>query len=235
MEWRAEALVLSARSHGEHAAVLEVFTAEHGRHTGVVRGATSRRMAPVLQPGAQVQVNWRARLGEHLGAFTVEPVQSRAHLLSDRLALAGLNAVCAMLHIALPERAPHAALYAGTQTLLDAMVNLPDWPLIYLRWEIGLLEALGFGLDLASCAVTGRTDALAFVSPKTGRAVSSVGAGEWADRLLPLPACMGGQGGDVIQGLAITGHFLTRELAAMGNLPEGRTRFIDVFGKATAL
>jgi DNA repair protein RecO (recombination protein O) len=226
MEWRAEGLVLTVRAHGEHAAIIDVLTADHGRHAGVVRGGAGRRMAPVLQPGAQVDVAWRARLGEHLGAFTVEPVQSRSHLMADRRALAGLNAVCALLHVALPERAPHPALYAATLTLLDAMAAVPDWPLVYLRWELGLLEALGFGLDLGCCAVTGVTKDLVFVSPKTGRAVSRAGAGEWADKLLPLPACLGGAGGDVMQGLAITGHFLARELAAQGTLPEGRARLL---------
>jgi DNA repair protein RecO (recombination protein O) len=232
MEWREDGVVLTVRPHGEHAAIIEVFTAGHGRHAGVVRGGAGRRMAPMLQPGAQVDVAWRARLGEHIGAFTVEPVQSRSHFLADRRALAGLNAICALLHMALPEREPHAALYAATLTLLDAMGSLPDWPMVYLRWEVGLLEALGFGLDLSSCAVTGATQGLAFVSPKTGRAVSHAGAGDWADRLLPLPSCMGGQGGDVSQGLAITGHFLARELAATGSLPEARARLMEILDRA---
>ncbi|MFM2390483.1 MAG: hypothetical protein RLZZ437_2038 [Pseudomonadota bacterium] len=232
MEWRATGVVLTMRPHGEHAAIIDVLTADHGRHAGVVRGGLSRRMAPVLQPGAQVDVVWRARLGEHMGAFTAEPVQSRAHLLADRRALAGLNAICALLHVALPEREPHAALYAATLTLLDALGDLPDWPLVYLRWELGLLEALGFGLDLQCCAVTGATHDLTFVSPKTGRAVSREGAGEWADKLFPLPACLGGAGGDVMQGLAITGHFLARELAGQGTLPEARARLVEMLGRA---
>ena len=237
MEWRATGLVLTVRPHGEHAAIIQVLTAEHGLHAGVVRGGASRRMAPVLQPGAQVDVTWRARLGEHMGAFTVEPVLSRSHLMADRRALAGLNAICALLYVAMPEREPHPALYAATQTLLDAMDHLPGWPLIYLRWEQGLLEALGFGLDLTCCAVTGTRMELAFVSPKTGRAVSLAGAGEWADRLLPLPACMGGQGGDVVQGLAITGHFLARELAPiLGGrpLPEARRMLVELLERTSA-
>ncbi len=230
MEWRAEGIVLTVRPHGEHAAIIEAFTAEHGRHAGVVRGGAGRRMAPVLQPGAQVDITWRARLGEHIGAFTIEPVQSRSHLMADRRALAGLNAVCALLHVALPERAAHPGLYAATITLLDAMSTVPDWPLVYLRWEIGLLKAMGFGLDITVCAVTGATEGLAYVSPKTGRAVSRAGAGEWADKLLPLPACMGGAGGGLAQGLAITGHFLAREMVATGQLPLARTRLVDLIG-----
>lgn len=230
MDWREQAVVLTVRPHGEHAAIIDVLTAGHGRHAGVVRGGTSRRMAPVLQPGAQVDVAWRARLGEHIGTFAVEPVQSRSYLMTDRRALAGLNAVCAMLHVALPEREAHPALYAATLTLLESMGSLPDWPLVYLRWETGLLDALGFGLDLGRCAVTGGTHDLAYVSPKSGRAVSREAAGEWADKLLPLPACMGGQGGSLAQGLAITGHFLGRGLAATGTLPEARRRLVDMLG-----
>ncbi|MGL5009483.1 MAG: DNA repair protein RecO, partial [Paracoccaceae bacterium] len=146
MEWRAEGLVLLVRPHGEHAAVVELLTDAHGRHAGVVRGGASRRMAPVLQPGARVDVTWRARLGEHLGAFTVEPLQSRSALMGDRLGLAGLNAVCGLLHVALAEREAHPGLYGATQMLLDAMGTMPDWPRLYLQWELGLLEALGFGL-----------------------------------------------------------------------------------------
>ena len=234
MEWREQAVVLTVRPHGEHAAIIDVLTAAQGRHAGVVRGGASRRMVAVLQPGAQVDVAWRARLGEHMGAFTVEPVQSRSHLMVDRRTLAGLNAVCALLHLALPEREPQVALYAATLTLLEAMGSLPDWPLVYLRWEVGLLEALGFGLDLGTCAVTGAKVGLAFVSPKTGRAVSQAGAGDWVDRLLPLPACMGGVGGDMAQGLAITGHFLTRALApVLGDrpLPDARRRLVEMMGQ----
>ncbi len=154
MDWRDEGVILAMRPHGEHAAIIEVFTRAHGRHAGVVRGGASRRMAPHLQPGTQVDASWTARLSDHLGAFTVEPQRSRAHVLQDRLALAGLTAVCALLALALPEREPHVALWDDTVPLLDAL-GVPDWPARYLRWEMRLLEDLGFGLDLASCALSG--------------------------------------------------------------------------------
>jgi DNA repair protein RecO (recombination protein O) len=231
--WRDSGMVLTVRPHGEHAAIVELFTAEHGRHAGVVRGAAGRRLAPVLQPGAQVDATWRARLGDHIGAFTVEPLQSRSHLMTDRRALAGLNTICAILHHALPERAAHPQLYAATLTLLDAMGELPEWPMVYLRWEIGLLQALGFGLDLGACAVTGAVSGVAYVSPRTGRAVSRAAAGAWADRLFPLPACMGGErslGDRELQaGLAITGHFLARDLADNQRFSEARQRLIGMF------
>ncbi|NBE06854.1 DNA repair protein RecO [Paragemmobacter ruber] len=238
MEWRDEGALLSVRPHGESAAIIEVFTAEHGRHAGVVRGGASRRIAPLLQPGAQLDVTWRARLDDHIGAFTVEPLRARAALLSDRLALAGLNAVCALLRVALPEREAHPLLWRATMPLLDALDRGTDWPPDYLRWEMLLLDELGFGLDLATCAVTGARDDLAYVSPKTGRAVSRAGAGDWASRLLPLPASLMGQGAaspaDIAAGLSLTGHFLMRGLDPVLNgrpLPEARARLIDLLNR----
>ncbi len=239
MEWRDEALLLSVRPHGETAAIAEVFSAVHGRHAGVVRGGASRKMAAMLQPGSQVQVTWRARLDAHIGAFTLEPLRSRAALMADHLALSGLNAICALLHIALPEREDHAALYRATLPLLDAMERGGDWLPDYLRWELLLLEELGFGLDLGRCAVTGARDDLAFVSPRSGRAVSRAGAGDWAARLLPLPQVLLGQGSasraEIGQGLAITGHFLGREVAALNNrpLPEARARLLALIARVT--
>ncbi|MDN5788721.1 DNA repair protein RecO, partial [Pseudorhodobacter sp.] len=197
-----------------------------------------RRMGAVMQPGTQLAVRWRARLEDHIGSFSVEPLLSRAGVLGDRLALAGLTAICAMLRVALPEREAHEPLWRATMALLAALEHDPQWPSLYLRWEMTLLEELGFGLDLSRCAVTGARDDLAFVSPKTGRAVSRLGAGDWADRLLPLPACLMGQGSaraeELMQGLAVTGHFLGRELAPMtGNrpLPEARVRLMALLEK----
>ncbi|MDW4550258.1 DNA repair protein RecO [Defluviimonas sp. D31] len=238
MDWRDEGALLSVRGHGESAAIIEVFTAGHGRHAGVVRGGASRRLAPVLQPGAQIDVTWRGRLEEHIGTFTVEPLRSRTGLLGDRLALAGLNSVCALLRFALPEREAHPGLYAASVALLDRLGAEPDWVLSYLRWELLLLEDLGYGLDLGSCAVTGSREDLAYVSPKSGRAVARAAAGEWADRLLPLPACLLGQGGatpeELGQGLRLTGHFLEHHLAHdLGTrpLPEARRRFVQMLGR----
>ncbi len=235
MEWRDEGAVLAVRRHGESSAIIEVFTEAHGRHAGVVRGGASRRFAPILQPGAQLDVTWRARLDDHLGAFTVEPLRFRAGgTLGDRLALAGLNAVCALLKFALPEREAHPALYRRSITLLDLLDTTDAWPLAYVRWELVLLEELGFGLDLGRCAVTGGPDDLIHVSPRTGRAVSRAGAGDWADRLLPLPPCLLGRSPasdqEILSGLTTTGHFLETRLApSLGNmpLPPARRRLTD--------
>ena len=174
MGWRDQGALLSVRVHGESAAIIEVFTAAHGRHAGVVRGGASRRIAPLLQPGAQLDVTWRARLDDHIGAFTVEPVKSRAGVLGDRLALAGLNAVCAMARMALPEREPHPrAFHALVSVIAHLAGGAEDVLADYIRWESLILTELGYGMDLAACAVTGARDGLTHVSPRTGRAVSA--------------------------------------------------------------
>jgi DNA repair protein RecO (recombination protein O) len=236
MDWQDQGTVLAMRPHGETSAIIEVFTGAHGRHAGVVRGGVSRRMAPVLQPGSDVAVTWRARLEDHIGTFTVEPLHARAGLMADRRGLAGLNAVCALLRVAVAERDPHPVLWQASRALLDAMTGGGDWEAAYLAWEVLLLGELGFGLDLTGCAVTGGADDLAFVSPKTGRAVSRAAAGDWADRLFPLPPALTGGSGGIPQGLAITGHFLARELApTLGDrpLPAARARLVAMIAQTS--
>jgi len=238
MEWREEGVVLAARPHGESSVIVETFTAAHGRHAGVVRGGVSRRLAPLLQPGAQLDLTWHARLEDHIGSFTVEPVRSRSAVLSNRLALAGLNAVCAILHFCLPERDPHPALYFQTIALLDRIDRGERWDGDYLQWERALLDEMGYGLDLSECAVTGAADDLAYVSPKSGRAVARKVAGEWADRLLPLPPCLLGgdpaSSAELVAALGTTGHFLEHHLArdlGVEHLPEARRRLIDLLAR----
>ena len=237
MEWRDHGILLGVRRHGETSAIIDVFTESHGRHAGVVRGGTSRKIAPILQPGAQLDVTWRARLEDHLGSYHVEPVRSRAAAaMGSRLALAGLNAVSGVLSFCLPEREVHGGLYRRTEQLLDLLGEDALWPLAYLRWELALLEEMGFGLDLTRCAVTGVREGLLYVSPRTGRAVSLAAAGDWADRLLPLPPALLGKGvapdGEIAQGLETTGYFLRHKLAqelVHKPLPQARQRFVDQF------
>ena len=181
----------------------------------------------------------RSWLEDHIGSFSVEPVRSRAAAaMGDRLALAGLNTVTALLSFCLPEREAHAALYDRTQNLLDLLGQTDVWPLAYLQWEMGLLEEMGYALDLTACAVTGATEGLCYVSPKSGRAVSLKGAGDWADRLLPLPDVLRGKGAgsnaEIAQGFVTTGYFLERHLAQdLGGkpLPEARARFVEAFSR----
>ncbi|MEM1302778.1 MAG: DNA repair protein RecO [Pseudomonadota bacterium] len=233
MEWSDTGVLLTSRAHGEHAAIIDVLTPSHGRVAGVVRGGRSRKMTPHLQPGTQLDVTWKARLEDHLGSFTVEPVRARsAVVMGDRKALAGMQAVTVLASVLLPEREAVAEVYEQTVTLLDLMAVTDAWPLAYLRWELGLLEALGYGLDLTRCAVTGATDGLDYVSPKSGRAVSTGGAGQWAPKLLPLPPALlpGHEGSDaeIAQAMTTTGFFLSKAAGDGRELPEARRRLRDV-------
>ena len=242
LTWTDDAAILSVRPFGETSVILDVFSREQGRHAGVVRGGISRKVAPILQPGAQVCVTWKARLTAHLGSFSVEPVRSRAaQAMSDRLALAGLNAVTGLLTRVLPDREVHAALYDRTIGLLDLLGQAEVWPLAYLRWEQALLQDMGFGMDLSACAVRGVNEDLAFVSPKTGRAVSRDAAGDWADRLLPLPPVLAGKGdannAEIIIALGTTGFFIEKRLIkSLGDrpMPAARQRLIDAIARQGA-
>jgi DNA repair protein RecO (recombination protein O) len=230
VEWHDEGLLLGVRRHGETSALVDVLTREHGRHPGLVRAGRSRRMRPVLQAGNQVAVTWRARLEDHLGTYTVEPVAMRAAAVIDdpaKLAAVGsLTALCRLL----PEREPHARLLEAAGIVLAAIEEGAHWPALMVRWELGLLEELGFGLDLTRCAVTGTGDDLAYVSPRSARAVSA-GAGEaWRERLLRLPSfLLGRQAGaaadsDIADGFALTGHFLLRHILEPRGLAEPEPR-----------
>jgi DNA repair protein RecO (recombination protein O) len=238
MEWRDQGMVLAVRPHGETSVIAEVFTRDHGRHAGIVRGGVSRKLKGVLQPGAQVDVVWKARLEGHMGAFTIEPVRSRmAGVLNDPLRLSALSALCATAVFCLPEREGLTAFQAQTEGLADAIASGKGWLSAYMWWEIALLQQMGFGLDLAECANGGGSNDLAFVSPRTGRAVSRSGAGPWADRLLPLPECLLG-GVTTLAGvqaaLHLTGHFLTHKLApSMGDrpMPPARGRFVGMLAR----
>ena len=242
MEWTDSGIVLAVRSHGETSAILEALTAKHGRHSGLVRGGRSRKLRPILQPGNTVQLHWRARLSEHLGNYAIEPSRARAgELLDTPHALAGLNAFTGIAHAVLPEREPHRPVYQAAEILLDALTmgDVRHWAPLYIRWEAGLLEELGFGLDLSECAATGLSDDLAFVSPRTGRAVSTVAAKPYEGKLLALPPfLLGSQNAsgtvqEILDGLKLTEHFLVqRVLDPHGQkLPAGRVRLRELVAR----
>jgi len=181
-------------------------------------------MRGVLQPGNTLSVSWRARLQEHLGNYTAEPLTQRvATVLSDRRALAGLTSAAALASAVLPEREAHPRVYDGLTILLDSLEEMESWPAILVRWELGLLEDLGFGLDLSACALTGETENLAYVSPRSGRAVTAEAAGTYKERLLPLPGFLTGAGTadqqDVQDGLRLTGFFLEKRVFAPTDKP----------------
>ncbi len=234
MEWDSPAIVLDARPYGEGDAIATVLTEEHGAHRGLARGGAARGRTAIWQPGNLVQARWVARLSDQLGSFSAELVHPGAALaMDDALALAMLSACCAVAEGALPEREPHPRVFDG---LLHLIARLPEGSVMLtdlIRWEMVLLADLGYGLDLTSCAVTGDTAGLAFVSPKTGRAVTAEGAGVWSSRLLRLPPFLVG-GNDAAppdwrDGLRLTGHFLERD--AFGHqhrpLPPARQMLYD--------
>jgi DNA repair protein RecO (recombination protein O) len=235
MEWSDTGIVLSARAHGETSAIVEALTKSHGRHLGLIRGGASRKKRSELQPGNTLELHWRARLSEHLGNFAAEPLHARAgDLLDSRGALAGLNAFTGMATAALPEREHHAGLFEAGEILLDAMTGEPfdHWAPLYVRWEAGLLEALGFGLDLSQCASTGVRENLAYVSPKSGRAVSADAGEPYKARLFVLPPfLLGSQNAqisraEIAAGLKLTAHFLLERVLIPHNrkMPAARDR-----------
>jgi DNA repair protein RecO (recombination protein O) len=240
MEWLDQAIVLSARPHGETSAVVTLLTQEHGRHAGLVRGGQNSKSRAIYQTGNQVRAQWRARLADHLGSLICEPMESHAaRLFDDPRRLAALSAAAAVSERALPEREPHPACFHGFLALLEAMAG-DHWAEAYVRWELALLAELGFGLDLSRCAAGGDNDQLAYVSPRTGRAVS-LGAGEpYRERLLVLPGFLVGRGGggplEVGAGLAVTGYFLERHVFHPQDraLPQARRRLADAFPAETA-
>ena len=234
MEWRDTGFVLMARRHGESALIVELLTREHGRHAGLVRGGQSPRRRALLQPGNQVAAAWRGRLPEHLGSFECELVEAHAaRFLDDPDRLAALTAAASLLLAALPEREPNAELYDAFAALLDALDSAQGWPQCYVAWECGLLAALGFGLDLDRCAVTGSVDDLAYVSPRTGRAVSRAAGAAYRDKLLPLPDFLWrdapARSGDIAAGLALTRYFLLHHLLLPygRQMPEARERLAE--------
>lgn len=237
MDWQDQGFVLAARRHGESDAILTVLTREHGRHLGIVKGGTGRRQRAVVEIGNAVTAHWHARLSEHLGRFQVELAAPHAAMcMADPARLAALSAACATLDAALPEREPHEDVFDDFAALTEQLSRKAvDWPTQFVRWEARLLSSLGFGLDLAQCALTGATEGLAFVSPKTGRAVTAEAGRLHKDKLLPLPAFLTESQDrpgrdDLVAGLRLTGYFLDRHVFAHAPKPgasEARARLIE--------
>jgi len=242
MQWSDEGIVLSVRAHGETQAIAELFTRSHGRHLGLVHGGRSRRMRPVLQAGNHVDATWKARLADQLGHVSLELRRGyAATAMEDAAALAGLSSMCALARW-LPERDPHPNLYEVTLFVLGFLDDPSVWPALMVRWELALLDELGFGLDLTACAASGAQDNLTYVSPKSGRAVSLDAGAPYADRLLALPAFLvrgrdaAVTTADVADGFALTGHFLATRVAHPRDLemPDVRKRLIERLARMAA-
>jgi DNA repair protein RecO (recombination protein O) len=242
MEWTDEAVVLSTRPHGESSLVVQLLTRERGRHAGLAKGAQRGKGRAVYQPGNRVRAVWKARLDEHLGNLVADLVRGDVALfIEDADRLGALSAAASMAEAALPEREAMPRVYEGLVLLLEALAADRLWQAQYVGWELDLLAELGFGLDLARCAVTGSTEDLAFVSPKTGRAVSFAAGEPYRDKLLRLPSFLVAadlpetppEPADLTAALALTGFFLERHaFAPQGRpLPAARTRFVDRLGQ----
>lgn len=242
MQWSDCGFVVALRRHGESACIVELLTREHGRHLGLVRGGQSPRLRAILQTGNKITAVWRGRLSEHLGFLACELV--RAHLaqfIDDPDRLAGLAAAAALISVTLPEREPHADVFTGFASLLAALDSANEWPAHYVSWELSLLSSLGFGLNLARCAVTGATTDLAYVSPRTGRAVCRDVGQPYHDKLLLLPNFLWrdtqADPAQIAQGLRLTEHFLLHHvLLPQGRaMPAARTRLAARFQQAPIL
>lgn len=242
MEWVDDAIVLGSRHFGEGKLVAEVFSREHGRYGGVVHAG--RKSQPILQAGNLVHAGWKARLSEQLGFYSplelVEPHATR--LLDDPIALAGLSSAVSLIRGATPERQAYPQLYDALIVLIESMPHTDVWPAIYTRFELGLLAALGYGLDLSRCAVTGETENLAWVSPRTGRAATAEAGAPHADVLLRLPPFLVDpdaelKSGDVADAFALAGYFLERRVFEHKGegMPDSRRRLIERLGFAGRL
>jgi DNA repair protein RecO (recombination protein O) len=233
VRWEDDGIFLVGRPHGETSVIAEIFTRDHGRVPGFVKGGRSRRLRPLLQTGNELLVDWRARLDDQLGVYTAELAKATAaRLLDDKLALAGVTALASLLQI-LPEHDPHPKLFEAATNCL-ASAGDDDFPVLMIRFEFRMLDELGFGLDLSRCAASGRTDDLVYVSPRSGQAVSRESGEPYRDRLLRLPEFMkkdsaGGlpSGTDIADGLNLTGYFLQVHVFGETNkpLPKAREEF----------
>jgi DNA repair protein RecO (recombination protein O) len=242
MRIETQAIICAVRAHGEHGAIVRALTPDDGIQAGYVRGGRSRRLRPVLLPGNLVAAEYRARTDEQLPHLGVELVASRAPLHVEALPAAAIEWVSALTAAALPEGQPYPRLYEALDGVLGAIEAAPSakgWAAALVRYELLLLGELGFGLDLSECAATGATEDLAFVSPKSGRAVSREGAGAYRDRLLPLPPFLLGGGpaewDDIFGGIRLTGHFLSRDLLVerQADLLAARERLVDRLRRIT--
>jgi DNA repair protein RecO (recombination protein O) len=241
MEWHDFGFIVAARRHGESGVIVELLTREHGRHAGLVRGGQSPKSRAVLQPGNEVAAVWRGRLSEHLGTIACELVRPHAAgMLNDPDRLAGLTAAAALVAAALPEREPHPDVFASFGRLLQALDSAADWPASYVGWERDVLAALGFGLDLSCCAVSGATSDLAYVSPRTGRAVSRSAGLAYHDKLLILPGFLWrdepADPRQIALGMVLTEHFLVDHVfAPQGRaLPAARARLAERMRRVAA-
>jgi DNA repair protein RecO (recombination protein O) len=241
MEWRDQGILLSKTPFGETAVIVDALTQKNGRVRAVLRNGQSRKFRSILQIGNILDITWRARLSEHMGSVQVDVIKSYPEILDSRLTLAGVTTLSSMLTTFLEEREPHTQVYVATVKLHELLIHPDIWCVGYFYWELALLEALGFGLDVSKCVVSGDTENLEYLSPKSGCAVSQQAAGQWADRLLLMPRILmekDKKTSDVFDGLLVLSYFwLNKVIPALDvkTIPMARQRFMDLMQRYTSV
>lgn len=240
MKWRDQGILLGTTPFGETSVIVDALTCENGRMRAVLRGGQSRKFRPILQIGNILDITWRARLSEHMGSVQIDLVKSYPEIMDNQITLCGIASMTAMLSVFLEDRDPQPEIYQTTLNL-HSLLSEPDmWSVGYFFWELALLEELGFGLDVGKCVVTGETKDLRYISPKSGCAVSIQAAGEWANRLLPMPRIMSTHNkkmSDVFDGLQVLSYFWENKVSPGLNvqtLPTSRVRFLDIMQRHTS-
>lgn len=243
MHWTDEAIILSARKHGEHQALVRLFARQHGVFASIAQGAYSKAQRGIYQPGNIVSVKWNARLAEHMGSVSAEMQEPvTAFIMNDPLKLAALSSAATLMEMILPERHPYPTLYRRLQEMLMHLKHSESWQEDYVRFELALLAESGFGLDLGSCAATGRQEDLTYVSPKSGRSVSTEAGEPYKDKLLALPGFLSPEVNrkktgcgtqEILAGLRLSGYFLDHWLTGPHGkkLPAARSRLVELIEK----
>jgi DNA repair protein RecO (recombination protein O) len=234
-QWQDTGIILTVRPYGEAAAIARVLTREHGLHAGYVHSAQrSGRLRSILEQGNVVQAAWNSKSGEDsLGAYQLELEQSIGpYVFEDSIKLLAVQSLCQILDIAAPEREVHQALFDSSYAFITSLEN-EHFMAMYVVWEITLLTALGFGLDLSRCVASGQSENLIYVSPKSGCAVSAEAGEEYKDKLFAMPSFLNGGGDDstveIAKGLKITGHFLQKQVfdPVYKKLPQAREQLYN--------
>jgi DNA repair protein RecO (recombination protein O) len=238
MRWESNGLILNFSKYNEKSYILEIFTEEHGKHKGIIRGLHSKNKRSIIEPGNEVFATWSGRLETHLGNYNVEPIKLwSSHILQFKDKLSAISSICSLISLTMAERQPNPIIYFSSKKLIEIVASTrDDWIREYVFWEMQLLSEIGYGLDLERCAVTSKSSDLVYVSPSSGRAVTNEGAGDFRNKLLPLPKFMTDfkanyDNDDIYNALNLTEFFFKKRFFLPNNLnfPQSRNRLKELF------
>ena len=238
MRWESNGLILNFSKYNEKSYILEIFTEEHGKHKGIIRGLHSKNKRSIIEPGNEVFATWSGRLETHLGNYNVEPIKLwSSHVLQFKDKLSAISSICSLISLTMAERQPNPIIYFSSKELIEIVASKrEDWIKEYVFWEMQLLSEIGYGLDLERCAVTSKSSDLVYVSPSSGRAVTNEGAGDFRNKLLPLPKFMTDfkanyDNDDIYNALNLTEFFFKKRFFLPNNLnfPQSRNRLKELF------